>query len=30
MARIGFKQAKYNKISGATYEALKENKVPLF
>ena len=30
MARIGFKQAKYNKISGNTYEALKENKVPMF
>lgn len=30
MARIGFKKAKYNKISGDTYEALKENKVPMF
>lgn len=30
MARIGFKKAKYNKISGETYEALKENKVPVF
>jgi hypothetical protein len=30
MARIGFKKAKLNKIVGDTYEALKENKVPLF
>lgn len=30
MARIGFKKAKYNKISGNSYEALKENKVPVF
>lgn len=30
MARIGFKKAKYNKISGETYEALKEKKVPVF
>jgi phi13 family phage major tail protein len=30
MARIGFKKAKYNKIVGATYDALKENKVPEF
>ena len=30
MARIGFKKAKYNKISGNSYEALKENKVPMF
>ena len=30
MARIGFKKAKYNKISGGKYEALKENKVPEF
>ena len=30
MARIGFKQAKYNKVSGDKYAALTENKVPLF
>lgn len=30
MARIGFKKAKYNKINGDKYEALKENKVPMF
>lgn len=30
MARIGFKKAKYNKISGNTYEALKDSKVPEF
>ena len=30
MARIGFKQAKYNKIEGGKYASLKENKVPLF
>ena len=30
MARIGFKKAKYNKISGSSYEALKDNKVPMF
>lgn len=30
MARIGFKKAKYNKIVGNTYEALKDSKVPLF
>lgn len=30
MARIGFKKAKYNAISGDTYKALAENKVPLF
>jgi hypothetical protein len=30
MARIGFKQAKYNKIVGNTYDALKDSKVPLF
>lgn len=30
MARIGFKKAKYNKISGDTYEALKDTKVPVF
>ena len=30
MARIGFKKAKYNKISGNAYEELKENKVPVF
>ena len=30
MARIGFKKAKYNKIVGDKYEALKENKVPMF
>lgn len=30
MARVGFKKAKYNKISGNTYEALKDNKVPVF
>lgn len=30
MARIGFKKAKYNKISGDKYEALKDSKVPVF
>ena len=30
MARIGFKKAKYNKIVGNTYDALKESKVPEF
>ena len=30
MARIGFKQAKYNKIVGDKYAELTENKVPLF
>lgn len=30
MARIGFKKAKYNKIVGDKYEALKDNKVPMF
>ena len=30
MARIGFKQAKYNKINGDSYEALKGSKVPVF
>lgn len=30
MARIGFKQAKYNKIVGNKYAELTENKVPLF
>lgn len=31
MARIGFKKAKYNKIVGDKYDALKaENKVPVF
>lgn len=30
MARIGFKKAKYNKIVGDKYDALKENKVPEF
>lgn len=30
MARIGLKKAKYNKISGNTYEALKDTKVPVF
>lgn len=30
MARIGFKKAKYNKIVGNTYEALKDSKVPMF
>jgi phi13 family phage major tail protein len=30
MARIGFKKAKYNKIVGNTYDALKDSKVPLF
>lgn len=30
MARIGFKQAKYNKIEGGKYASLKETKVPLF
>ena len=30
MARIGFKKAKYNKISGDKYEALKDTKVPVF
>ncbi len=30
MARIGFKQAKYNKIDGNAYKALTDTKVPLF
>lgn len=30
MARTGFKKAKYNAISGNTYKALTENKVPMF
>ena len=30
MARIGFKKAKYNKIVGDKYEALKESAVPVF
>ena len=30
MARIGFKQAKYNKIENGKYASLKENNVPLF
>ncbi len=30
MARIGFKKAKYNKIAGDKYEALKDTKVPVF
>lgn len=30
MARIGFKQAKYNQISGDTYKALADTKVPVF
>ena len=30
MARIGFKQAKYNQISGDTYKALTSSKVPMF
>lgn len=30
MARIGFKQAKYNKIVDGKYAELKESKVPLF
>lgn len=30
MARIGFKQAKYNKIAGDKYAPITENKVPLF
>lgn len=30
MARIGFKKAKYNAISGDTYKALTDGKVPLF
>lgn len=30
MARIGFKQAKYNKIVDGNYAALTESKVPLF
>lgn len=30
MARIGFKQAKYNKIVGNKYAEITENKVPLF
>jgi phi13 family phage major tail protein len=30
MARIGFKKAKYNKIEGDKYAALKDNKVSLF
>jgi hypothetical protein len=30
MARTGFKKAKYNAISGDTYKALTENKVPMF
>ena len=30
MARIGFKKAKYNKISGNSYAALTSNAVPVF
>lgn len=30
MARIGFKTAKYNKVDGDKYEALKDSKVPVF
>lgn len=30
MAKVGFKKAKYNKIVGNTYDALKDNKVPMF
>ena len=30
MARIGFKIAKYNKISGTSYASLTSNKVPVF
>ena len=30
MARIGFKQAKYNKIVGNTYATLTDGKVPVF
>jgi phi13 family phage major tail protein len=30
MARIGFKKAKYNAISGNTYKALTDSKVPMF
>ena len=30
MAKTGFKVAKYNKIVGDKYEALKDNKVPMF
>jgi hypothetical protein len=30
MARIGFKKAKYNAISGGTYKALTDGKVPMF
>lgn len=30
MARIGFKKAKYNKIVGDKYDALKDSKVPMF
>ena len=30
MARIGFKKAKYNKISGNTYASLTSNTVPVF
>ena len=30
MARIGFKKAKYNAISGDTYKALTDSKVPMF
>lgn len=30
MARIGFKKAKYNAISGNTYKALTDGKVPVF
>lgn len=30
MARIGFKQAKYNKIVGGTYASLTSNAVPVF
>lgn len=30
MARIGFKKAKYNAISGDTYKALTDSKVPVF
>ena len=30
MARIGFKKAKYNKISGTSYASLTDGKVPVF
>jgi phi13 family phage major tail protein len=30
MARIGFKKAKYNKISGNSYASLTDSKVPVF